>query len=310
MRKIETKIALNILILTFNPHVSSTDDRIRRQLKGISHVRHIDSAYGYHDSVFTEIRRKGINTLVLGVEEYFYKWGGSNEDLFTRSASFIESIRRDFSRVVIILSFKSAEYRGAFLAHIPGRFDHYLYLLPDSSPDEITSVVERCELWHRRQFRYEVALSFAGEDREFVNQVAAVLKKNGAKVFYDRYEQADLLGKDLYQHFQMIYRDESRYCVIFASSHYERKSWTNHELRQAQSRVFAEQPDYLIPVRLDNTEIPGVNETIGFLDARELSPPQVGDLILQKLFFDSYRKAEPLLHRRSEDSGQKKRPLR
>ena len=46
----------------------------------------------------------------------------------------------------------------------------------------------------------------------------------------------------------------------------------------------------MILVRLDSTEIPGVNETIGFLDARELSAPQVADIILQKLFYGSYQK--------------------
>jgi hypothetical protein len=286
------KIALNVLILTGNPHVSGTDSWIRWQFKGISHIRHIDSVYGYHDSVFADIRRSGINTLILGVPEYFYYYQAPNEDLFARSKSFIERIRRDLPRVVIILYFPSVEYRDGLLAQYPGRFDHYLYLLPGMTSDAITPVVDRCELWHRRQFRYELALSFAGEDREFVNKVAAVLKNGGARVFYDRYEQADLLGKDLYQHFQIIYRDESRYCVIFASSHYANKLWTNHELRQAQARVFAEQPGYLVPVRLDDTEIPGLNDTIGFLDARELAPSQVADVVLQKLFFDSYKSNE------------------
>ena len=114
-----SKIALNILILTSNPHVSSADARIRRQFEGISHVRHLDSAYGYEDSVFTNIRRKGINTLVLQVGEYIYRYGAPDTALFTDSANFIERIRRDFARVVIILSFKSADYRIAFLSHNP-----------------------------------------------------------------------------------------------------------------------------------------------------------------------------------------------
>ena len=46
--------------------------------------------------------------------------------------------------------------------------------------------------------QYDLCLSFAGEDRDYVEVVAAELLKAGATVFYDLYEQADLWGKDLY----------------------------------------------------------------------------------------------------------------
>ena len=46
--------------------------------------------------------------------------------------------------------------------------------------------------------KYDIALSFAGDDRGYVEQVADALKSNGIKVFYDRYERVALWGKDLY----------------------------------------------------------------------------------------------------------------
>jgi hypothetical protein len=46
---------------------------------------------------------------------------------------------------------------------------------------------------------YHVALSFAGEDREYVDQVAGHLRRLGVNVFYDKYEQVDLWSKDLGQ---------------------------------------------------------------------------------------------------------------
>ena len=51
-----------------------------------------------------------------------------------------------------------------------------------------------------QQYQYDVALSFAGEDREYVEDVATFLKGFGVKVFYDKFEQADLWAKDLYKH--------------------------------------------------------------------------------------------------------------
>lgn len=47
---------------------------------------------------------------------------------------------------------------------------------------------------------YDVALSFAGENREYVDQGAEFLKETGLRVFYDRFEEANLRGKILYEH--------------------------------------------------------------------------------------------------------------
>jgi hypothetical protein len=47
-------------------------------------------------------------------------------------------------------------------------------------------------------FQYDVCLSFAGEDRAYVKQVADALNVKGVRVFYDKYETAELWGKELY----------------------------------------------------------------------------------------------------------------
>jgi hypothetical protein len=38
-----------------------------------------------------------------------------------------------------------------------------------------------------------------------------------------------------------------------------------------------------LPVRFDDTEIPGLAPTIGYLDARVLTPSKLAELIRQKL---------------------------
>lgn len=55
-------------------------------------------------------------------------------------------------------------------------------------------------------FTYDVALSFAGEDRVYVERIANLLIEQGIKVFYDKFETANLWGKDLYQYLSDIYR--------------------------------------------------------------------------------------------------------
>jgi hypothetical protein len=47
---------------------------------------------------------------------------------------------------------------------------------------------------------YDVCLSFAGEQRAYVEKVAQALQERGVRVFYDVYERATLWGKDLPTH--------------------------------------------------------------------------------------------------------------
>lgn len=291
MAKVKAKVALDVLVLAFNPHVGAADARINRMLRDAPSVRRITSNYHSPDCVDETVRERGINTIVFAVHEYFYR--GKHEqqlvEQFHKTAEFIEVIRRNHSRIVFVLDFPSKAFRKKFLSSTGRRFKHYLFLLSTSSKADVRDVLEKCNVWHRKQYEYDVALSFAGEDREIVEGIAAYLNENGSRVFYDRYEQADLLGKDLYQHFQKIYRDRARYCLMFASQHYAAKLWTNHELKQTQARVFSEQQDYLLPVRLDDTDIPGLNQTVGYLDARTLATSKIGDVVLQKLFHKSYQ---------------------
>lgn len=131
--------------------------------------------------------------------------------------------------------------------------------------------------------RYDVALSFAGEDRDYVEAVAAAVQQKGARVFYDRYEEVDLWGKDLYQHLSDIYKNRARFTVIFVTRHYAAKLWARHELKSAQARAFEENEPYILPARFDETEIPGILPTVGYLDLRQKTPEQVADAICKKL---------------------------
>src|SRR5215813_13480167 len=104
--------------------------------------------------------------------------------------------------------------------------------------------------------RYDVALSFAGEDRLYVEKVAFALRNEGVKIFYDDYEKVTLWGRDLYAHLDWVYRGASRYCVVFISRHYAEKVWTNHERASAQARALIENQEYVLPARFDDTEVP------------------------------------------------------
>jgi hypothetical protein len=131
---------------------------------------------------------------------------------------------------------------------------------------------------------YDACLSFAGEQRPYVEQVAKILRQHGVHVFYDDFEKVALWGKDLYEHLDWVYQKAARYCVLFASADYARKSWPTHERRSAYARAFSESDAYILPARFDDTEIPGLRPTIGYVDLRRTTPSELAELIIGKLF--------------------------
>lgn len=161
----------------------------------------------------------------------------------------------------------------------------------DTSPDEIIEYlyesepvyVEKEKTIDSKEYEYDIALSFAGEDRKYADEIAHALKIKEISVFYDKYEQADLWGVDLYTHLSTIYKDKAKFCLMFLSQHYAKKAWTSHERKNAQARAFLEQKEYILPLRIDDTEIPGILPTVGYIDINKFTTDEIVDMILLKL---------------------------
>lgn len=134
-----------------------------------------------------------------------------------------------------------------------------------------------------RQVEFEVALSFAGEDRLYVDQVANLLRDAGVKVFYDIFEEASLWGKNLYDYLSDIYQNKALYTVMFISNHYSQKMWPSHERQAMQARAFQEHQEYILPARFDETPIPGVLPTVCYIKLTEKTPAEFVELIKKKL---------------------------
>lgn len=130
---------------------------------------------------------------------------------------------------------------------------------------------------------YEVALSFAGEQRSFAQSLAYMLKTHGIRVFYDNDEQGNLWGKNLYDHLYEVYSSRSRYCVVLVSAEYNDKEWTNHERQAAQDRAFREKGnEYILPIRFDGSVLRSLPSTIGYVDAT-LGVERIFQLLMEKL---------------------------
>jgi hypothetical protein len=132
---------------------------------------------------------------------------------------------------------------------------------------------------------YDVAISFAGEDRSVARDLATRLLAGNYRVFYDEFQQSDLWGEDLVQKLAAVYGEQSRYCVIIVSAAYAAKVWTGHELRAAIAAALfqGDRDAYILPLRLDDTKLPGLLPTIGYLDLRNIALADVAKLLFQKI---------------------------
>ncbi|MGD8195256.1 toll/interleukin-1 receptor domain-containing protein [Herbiconiux sp. P18] len=130
---------------------------------------------------------------------------------------------------------------------------------------------------------FDVAVTFAGEDRVFVEEVVNLVKEAGFSVFYDEDYKYESWGEDLTEYFPDVYERRARFAVMFISQHYAAKPWTRLERRSVLARALNAQDGYLLPVRLDSTRLPGVRDAIGYLDGLTETPTGIARAIGTKL---------------------------
>jgi len=143
---------------------------------------------------------------------------------------------------------------------------------------------------------FQVALSFAGEQRAYVRHVAAALAARHIAVFYDEFQANALWGKDGAEHFHQIYSRDTQYVVMFISAQYVEKAWTRQERRSAISRQMKDDVEYILPVRFDDTEVPGLPDTLQYLVADRFTPAELAVEIAKKIGFGRQLAKRQMFH--------------
>ncbi len=133
------------------------------------------------------------------------------------------------------------------------------------------------------RWRWDVALSFARAQRDYVERVAAALKVQGVRCFYDADEQIDLWGKYLPEELPAIYGEQAATVVVFVSADYAARDWTRLERRAALDRAVRERREYVLPVRFDDTPLPGLLAGLVAIDVRGRSPLEFAGMVAAKL---------------------------
>lgn len=127
---------------------------------------------------------------------------------------------------------------------------------------------------------YDVAVTFAGEERPYVEEVMTRLQELGVRVFYDVDEQARLWGQNLLEELVDTYRARAPRVLMFVSKAYAEKAWPTQERRAALERAMQPGEPYVLPVLIDDTTVPGLPGTTAHIDWRKITAVEVADLTL------------------------------
>jgi hypothetical protein len=140
---------------------------------------------------------------------------------------------------------------------------------------------------HVRQtgYQYDVAVSFAGEDRAAVIDVVRAMEDRGLLVFYDFDKEAQLWGKDLRAVLSDVYANQAQFMMVFLSPTYPEKDWPSFEFEVGKAAAGKRTEEYLLPVITD-AEVPamvGMPGTVGRVSLLERTPDEIADLMAEKV---------------------------
>jgi hypothetical protein len=135
----------------------------------------------------------------------------------------------------------------------------------------------------RRRFKYDVTFSFAEENHVVVEEVIYHLRSKELNYYYYKEDLIEEWGKELSKHLSGIYKRQSRLCVIFISDHYKKKVWTKHELENARKRSIKDIHGYILPFKIDDTELTEISPTIKYLSLEQVDAKKLAEAIYKKV---------------------------
>ena len=134
----------------------------------------------------------------------------------------------------------------------------------------------------RDPFEYDVAVSFAEADKAVAEEFVYLLTQRNITSYLDEYTSPDQWG-DIVDHLVNLFARKARYCVLLVSEQYPLNAWTETERTSAREGALRDAEEYILPLRLDNTDVPGMNEVKGYRDVREHSMESIVQWLEKKL---------------------------
>ena len=110
-----------------------------------------------------------------------------------------------------------------------------------------------------KDFDFDFAISFAGENRVLARTIATQLETLDCAVFFDELYEANYLGQTWHKSFKDIFGERSRFVVCLLDKFHLEKIWPTFERETFLPRVA---DAAVMPIFLDDTPVPGMPRDI------------------------------------------------
>ena len=132
---------------------------------------------------------------------------------------------------------------------------------------------------------FDVAFSFPGEVRGYVESVAAELEREIGpdSYFYDNNYKAQLARPSLDTLLQEIYSSRSKLVVVFLCEKYQEKAWCGIEFRAIKEIIMKRDHQKVMFIKMDEGKVDGVFNTDGYIDGRSHTESEVAGFIQERV---------------------------
>lgn len=139
----------------------------------------------------------------------------------------------------------------------------------------------KCAKIMKKIYKYDIGISYASEQREYVKNLEISLKKQGITCFIDYNEPERLWGEYIPEELRTIYSKECRMILIIISKEYTEKNYTKFESRIACERELL--GESLLIIKMGDFTLPWLNNTYGYLDSSKYTTDEIAGYIKKKL---------------------------
>lgn len=132
---------------------------------------------------------------------------------------------------------------------------------------------------------YDVAFSFAGEHRDYVERTKLACEALGLRVFYDKDKSNDWWGRNFLAEQRVVYGRLARYFVPFISVEYFSKPVPSDEFDAAMWTDVERGGGYILPVIIGAVRVPAhrLHPHTGYLRAEDHTPAQLAEQLRRKV---------------------------
>ncbi|MFJ6673351.1 TIR domain-containing protein [Actinosynnema sp. NPDC091369] len=153
-------------------------------------------------------------------------------------------------------------------------------ILADQGEDEDTAAVVAVLVARDEQARtmvYDIAVSFASEQRDYVERTVSAAKALGLAVFYDRDMTHAWWGRNFVIEQRRVYGQRTLHFVPFLSTEYLAGQYPRDEFSYAMLAAVRRGDDYVLPVLVGDVVVPEevLHPHIAYLRAEDVTPDEL-----------------------------------